>query len=57
VMLPPHNQPGSAGKPSAPQEKPEDQQIDLQALADKVYKLLQRELAVERERLGWKRRW
>jgi hypothetical protein len=56
-MLPPHNQPGSAGKPSAPQEKPEDQQIDLQALADKVYKLLQRELAVERERLGWKRRW
>jgi hypothetical protein len=57
VMLPSHSQPGATGKPGAPQEKPEDQQIDLQALADKVYKLLQRELAVERERLGWKRRW
>ncbi len=56
-MVPSHNQPGSTGKPIAPQEKPEDQQIDLQALADKVYRLLQRELAVERERLGWKRRW
>jgi hypothetical protein len=56
-MVPSHNQPGGTGKPGAPQEKPEDQQIDLQALADKVYKLLQRELAVERERLGWKRRW
>ena len=33
------------------------QEIDLQTLADKVYKLLKQELELEQERLGRSRRW
>lgn len=34
-----------------------DQEIDLLALAQKVYDLLKQELRVERERLGQRRIW
>ena len=44
--------PGTAN-PS--QKTPADQEIDLQALARKVYELLKQELKLERERLGWNR--
>jgi hypothetical protein len=37
------------------QETPAGQEIDLQALARKVYALLKQELTLERERLGWNR--
>jgi hypothetical protein len=46
---------GGAARPgttSAGQEAPADQEIDLQALARKVYELLKQELKLERERLG-----
>jgi hypothetical protein len=44
------------GIASPGQETPADQEIDLQALARKVYALLKQELKLERERLGWNRR-
>jgi hypothetical protein len=47
--------PGEVG--AEEQEMPTGRKIDLQALADRVYKLLKQELRLERERLGWKRRW
>jgi hypothetical protein len=37
------------------QERSADQEIDLQALARKVYELLKQELKLERERVGWNR--
>jgi hypothetical protein len=43
------------GTASAGQETPADQEIDLQALARKVYELLKQELELERQRLGWNR--
>jgi len=43
------------GTASPGQETPADQEIDLQALARKVYELLKQELKLERERLGWNR--
>lgn len=43
-------------EPSTGQERPTEPEIDLQALAEKVYQLLKRELIIERDRLGWKRR-
>lgn len=43
------------GTASAGQEAPADQEIDLQALARKVYALLKQELELERERVGWNR--
>jgi hypothetical protein len=43
------------GTASAGQETPADQEIDLQALARKVYELLKQELELERERVGWNR--
>lgn len=48
--------PDKPGPEQAGQERPTEQEIDLQALAEKVYGLLKRELTIERERLGWKRR-
>jgi hypothetical protein len=42
-------------EPSAGPERATEPEIDLQALAEKVYELLKRELTIERERLGWKR--
>lgn len=54
-----HPPPGGGGaRPSAAsagQEAPADQEIDLQALARKVYALLKQELELERERVGWNR--
>lgn len=55
-MLPAQDQPIATGEATTPAEKPADQMIDLQALADRVYRLLKQELLVERERMGWKRR-
>jgi hypothetical protein len=43
------------GTTSPGQETSADQEIDLQALARKVYELLKQELKLERERLGWNR--
>ena len=43
--------------PATDQEAQVGQEIDLQTLADKVYKLLKQELELERERLGRSRRW
>jgi hypothetical protein len=43
------------GTASAGQETSTDQEIDLQALAQKVYELLKQELKLERERVGWNR--
>jgi hypothetical protein len=43
-------------EPSAEQERAPEPEIDLQALAQRVYELLRRELTIDRERLGWKRR-
>lgn len=39
------------------QAAPEEQEIDLQALAARVYALLRQELRLERERLGRRRPW
>ena len=39
------------------QGAPVDQEIDLQALAHKIYALLKQELQLERERLGRSGRW
>ena len=36
----------------APESKTGKAQIDLQALAEKVYALMQQELRIERERMG-----
>jgi hypothetical protein len=55
-MLPAQDQPTAAGEVTTPAQKPADQKVDLQALADRVYRLLKQELLVERERRGWKRR-
>ncbi len=45
-------------QPGADVQKVEkEQEIDLQALADKVYALLRQELRLERERLGRRRPW
>jgi hypothetical protein len=52
--------PGAEAPPERAEDEeqaPAGQEIDVQVLADKVYKLLKRDLVVERERLGWKRRW
>jgi hypothetical protein len=43
---------GDAGPGAVEQEAAKEPEIDLQALAGKVYALLQQELRVERERLG-----
>jgi hypothetical protein len=43
------------GTASPSQETSADQEIDLQALARKVYALLKQELKRERDRLGWNR--
>ncbi len=46
--------PGAAG---AEQDAAKEQDIDLQALACKVYALLKQEVRLERERLGRRRPW
>ncbi len=33
------------------------EEIDLEALAEEVYALLQEELRLERERRGWRQEW
>jgi hypothetical protein len=38
--------------PEAPPAAPEPAEIDMQALAEQVYRLLREELRLERERLG-----
>ena len=43
-------------EPGTRQKTQAGQKIDLQALADKVYRLLKQELMLERERRGWQRR-
>jgi hypothetical protein len=43
---------GDAGPGAVEREAEKEQEIDLQALARKVYTLLRQELRVERERLG-----
>lgn len=45
---------GSAGQPGSPRP-PAAGEIDLKALAEKIYKLLQEEARLERERLGCRR--
>lgn len=50
----PTNGDGSPGEIAREEETPSQQTIDLQALADRVYRLLKQDLALERERLGWK---
>jgi hypothetical protein len=44
---------GSGGQTGEVGE-PVEQEIDLQMLAERVYRLLQEEARLERERLGWR---
>ena len=44
----------TAGRGGASGQSPAEP-IDMQALAEEIYKLLQRELRLERERHGWRR--
>jgi protein required for attachment to host cells len=46
---------GSSQRHSPGQAASDQHEIDLHALAEKVYHMLKRELITERERMGWKR--
>ena len=47
----------SPGSSSSPDDQPRIKDVDLQALAEELYKLLQKELRLERERRGLHRVW
>jgi hypothetical protein len=51
--MPPENTGNSStAKESQPARQPNEGEIDLKALAQKIYKLLREEARLERERLG-----
>ncbi len=50
------SQPPEAGNAGEGRQQ-SSSQIDLQALAEEIYKLLQKELRLERERRGWRHIW
>ena len=47
---------GSSEAEGVPGERAEDR-VDLQALAERIYRLLKEEARLERERLGGRRNW
>jgi hypothetical protein len=51
----PAGEPGPGG-PTGEVGEPVEREIDLQMLAERVYRLLQEEARLERERLGWRHR-
>jgi hypothetical protein len=51
-MQPPTSDEARLDKPALNQ--PPTSEIDLQALAEKIYRLLINEARIERERLGWR---
>jgi len=47
----------SSGDRGVVSRQPRTNDVDLQALAEELYKLLQKEMCLERERRGWRRVW